>query len=371
VLFTLYTDNTTTEILGEVHRRRLGLVWRTPGWEVITRIVLCNLFYAGDGTLLAPSAAALLALLEIVDQTLIRWGLSLAYDKTEILHCTWGAAVELPVMSLGGCVLKVVEQFRLLGSTTHGSGHCTAAIGERTALARRAFFGLRHLWKDRSLPITLKAAIRRSTVLSVLTHGAETWTVLASDLAALDRFTYLSCRVVCGGSRWGGVSSETHRERCGIEPVQWFLRYARLRRLGHLLRRPHDWLPLQVVAGWPAAAGVHPRPGRAASWLRSVRDDLRQLGFRFAADLDDLRQPGTLPKLAVDASQRARWRKITRSPLEAAPLFDRQCSVCGNLHRTPAQLQKHQLKHAGKCAERQAERHLKKRQKSAKRSRQK
>jgi hypothetical protein len=138
---------------------------------------------------------------------------------------------------------------------------------------------------------------------------------------------------------------------------------------------PQTGSPFKSWPGGPPPQVREPKPGRMASWLRMVRDDLRQLGVRdllstmphpLPGVADDLRTRGVFEALAEDAAQRATWRRIIKSPMDAAPLPQRQCVVCKNIYRTPAALQSHRRRRKGNCKQLQAEQRRQRKKQSKK-----
>ena len=78
-------------------------------------------------------------------------------------------------LKLQGEVLGVVEKFTDLGSCVSSDGSLSNEIDARISKARIAFANLRHLWRQKSISLSLKGRAYKTTVRAVLLCGSETW----------------------------------------------------------------------------------------------------------------------------------------------------------------------------------------------------
>ena len=60
-------------------------------------------------------------------------------------------------------------------------------------LASSVMSALQNIWKDRYLSICTKIRIYQALVQSVILYAAETWTLLATDIKALETF-HMKCQ---------------------------------------------------------------------------------------------------------------------------------------------------------------------------------
>ena len=74
-----------------------------------------------------------------------------------------------------------VKQFKYLGSLKSTDGDCSKDVNARIAMAKRRMCELTTLWKDRSIPVALKMRLVKTLVWTVLSYGAEAWTLKARD----------------------------------------------------------------------------------------------------------------------------------------------------------------------------------------------
>ena len=71
--------------------------------------------------------------------------------------------------------VEKVKQFKYLGSLK------STDVNARIAMAKRRMCELTTLWKDRSIPVALKMILVKTLVWTVLSYGAEAWTLKVRD----------------------------------------------------------------------------------------------------------------------------------------------------------------------------------------------
>ena len=77
--------------------------------------------------------------------------------------------------------VEKVKQFKYLGSLKSTDGDCSKDVNARIAMAKRRMCELTTLWKDRSIPVALKMRLVKTLVWTVLSYGAEAWTLKVRD----------------------------------------------------------------------------------------------------------------------------------------------------------------------------------------------
>ena len=75
----------------------------------------------------------------------------------------------------------VVEHFKYLGSLKSADGNCNKDTRSRIGMAKKRMLDLVPIWKDRGITKDLKMKLVRSLVWTVLTYGAEGWTLTKAD----------------------------------------------------------------------------------------------------------------------------------------------------------------------------------------------
>ena len=74
-----------------------------------------------------------------------------------------------------------VKHFKYLGSLKSADGDCSKDVNARIAMAKRIMCELTTLWKDRFIPVTLKMRLVKTLVWTVLSYGADAWTLKVRD----------------------------------------------------------------------------------------------------------------------------------------------------------------------------------------------
>ena len=77
--------------------------------------------------------------------------------------------------------MEVVTDFLFLGSKITADGDCSHEIRRRLFLGRKAMINPDSVLKSRDSTLPTKVRIVKTTVLSVVTYGCESWTVKKAE----------------------------------------------------------------------------------------------------------------------------------------------------------------------------------------------
>ena len=141
--------------------------------------LVSNLRYADDTALCANSqeeAERLIGKVNIIGKSRL---LKLNVKKTKLLkigkmQCDAGVSVDDEE-------IEVFEHFKYLGSPKSADGNCSKDTRSRIGMAKKRMLDLVPIWKDRGITKDLKMKLVRSLVWTVLTYGAEGWTLTKAD----------------------------------------------------------------------------------------------------------------------------------------------------------------------------------------------
>ena len=142
--------------------------------------MLLELLFTDDSALLAHSITDMQNTVDKFVEASKEIGLTVNITKTEVLYQPEpNASVnELPIIQIDGMALKVVKNFRYLGSTISHDNWVDTEVHNRTQSACRAFGKLeKRLWSQSGISISTKCKVYRAVVLSVLLYSAETYTL--------------------------------------------------------------------------------------------------------------------------------------------------------------------------------------------------
>ena len=143
----------------------------------ITRILMRQLLFADDSTLVAHSAEDMQELVDAFSDASKKFGLKINTKKTEVLYQTNSTRTGEEDIMVGGNKLNSILEFTYLGSTILNNGCLNDEIQRRVAKASASFDRLRQrLWNNHHVSMRAKGKIHRAIVLSTLLYGAEAWT---------------------------------------------------------------------------------------------------------------------------------------------------------------------------------------------------
>ena len=96
-----------------------------------------------------------------------------------------------------------VKEFIYLGSAVTTKNDVSLEIKRRITLANSCYYGLNGQLINRDLSRTTKLILYKTLILPVLLYGAEAWTLLSTDVAALRVFERKVLRKIFGPVRVG------------------------------------------------------------------------------------------------------------------------------------------------------------------------
>ena len=107
--------------------------------------------------------------------------LKLNVKKTKLLIIIIGKMQSDAGVSVDDDEIEVVEHFKYLGSLKSADGNCNKDTRSRIGMAKKRMLDRVPIWKDRGINKDLKMKLVRSLVWTVLTYGAEGWTLTTAD----------------------------------------------------------------------------------------------------------------------------------------------------------------------------------------------
>ena len=166
-LFSLYTESVMRE--AEIHDLGYNIGGRN----------ISNARYADDTALIAQSPMEMQQLLDKVNAAGAQSLLKLNAKKTKLMSI--GDVPDDINIRVNNDPVEKVKQFKYIGSLKSTDGDCSKDVNARIAMAKRRMCELTTLWKDRSIPVALKMRLVKTLVWTVLSYGAEAWTLKVRD----------------------------------------------------------------------------------------------------------------------------------------------------------------------------------------------
>ena len=128
---------------------------------------------------------------------------------------------------------------------------------------------------DKKMLLKLKIKIYKTIVRPVLLYGAETWALRRKEEGLLERTEMRMVRWIAGISLLERRESKDIRKMCGICNVIEKVREARLRYLGHVMRRD-EVEPIKKVKNMPVV-GRRSVGRQRIRWRDIVRRDMGEV----------------------------------------------------------------------------------------------
>ena len=127
-------------------------------------------------------------------------------------------------ITIDNYTFDTVKEFIYLGSAVTNKNDVSLEIKRRITLANRCYYGLNGQLSNRDLSRTTKLILYKTLILPVLLYGAEAWTLLSTDAAALRVFERKVLRKIFGPVRVGNdFRIRFNSESCMSYSTTWML----------------------------------------------------------------------------------------------------------------------------------------------------
>ena len=193
------------------------VVERVPGIQ-LGSYNIADLEYADDTAMLTGTLDDLISALNVFREEAEKLGLSVNWDKTELMRIGDGPDPDNPYFN--NIEVKFVSTFKYLGSIISKTGDLKPEITRRRILAASIMQSLsKPLWRHRHISRHTKLRIYNACVISVLLYGAETWALNNTLAARLDGFDSRSLRRI-ENIHWSQhIPNQEVRERTNQPPA--------------------------------------------------------------------------------------------------------------------------------------------------------
>ena len=178
---------------------------------------------------------------------------------------------------------EVVTEFPYLGAVVDDKFCTSKEIKRRLITAERAFYGLKHLLRSKSMSRKTKFALYKTLIRPVAIYGSESWNTNEEDERQLGVFERKMLRTIIGPMR---ISQDEYRIRYNHELYQIFnepdigavVKFRRLSWAGHVARRPEN-LPVHMTFKGEFRDGKRSRGRPKNSWKEAVNRDSAAMGL--------------------------------------------------------------------------------------------
>ena len=169
-LFSVYTEQVMRDSDTDIQGIKIG------GRKV------SNLRYADDTALCAQSHQEASYLINKVNEVGKEKSLKLNVKKTK----TFYIGKDYEPVQIDNEELERVEHFKYLGSTKTSDGFCTKDVNIRIAMGKARMVELSTIWNDRNISQKLKLKLLKCLIWTVITYGAEGWTLRQTDVKKIE-----------------------------------------------------------------------------------------------------------------------------------------------------------------------------------------
>ena len=258
-LFAIVIDYTMRQAVGD---QELDLGFRLDKRRSRRRqpITITDLDFADDIALLSEEIQKAQELLTRVENEAAKIDLCLNNEKTEVM--VYNILTPSPLKIIGGNAIKIVENFKYLGSWMRSSEQ---DIKVRKALTWDACHKLNRVWSS-PLKRNIKVRLFLATIESVILYGSNTWTLTKKLEQQLDGTCTRMLRKALNVSwRQHMTNEELYKN---LQNVSKKIAERRLRLAGHCLRHPEEIASHLVL--WQTTFGNTSRGRKATTFINTL-----------------------------------------------------------------------------------------------------
>ena len=265
-------------------------------WQFTSKLE--DLDFADDVALVASRVMDMQTKVENLNINGKKTGLKINLGKTVVMKWNVNPGIKI---QLEGSDINEVEKFVYLGATVTTTGGTGEDISARLGKAQAIFCNLKNIWSNSQLSINTKLRIFRSSVLTVLLYGCETWRMIKSDETKLNVFLHKCLRRILKIYWSMKVTNEEIRSRTNMEEITQQIKRRRWKLIGHVLRKSATDNTRIALTWTPEGRRKRGRPKE--TWRRTVEKERGELGFKGWTEASSC------------AKNRETWRDRTEGPI--------------------------------------------------------
>ena len=161
---------------------------------------------------------------------------------------------EIIICATAGTYVDFTDTFKYLGSMLTRDLKTALDIETRLTKATQAFGALRPVVCNRHSTATTRGIIYKVMVISLLLHGAESWSLTEKHMRALTTFHRRCIRAMCNANlrstRNYRIKTATLEDRLGVDPIDQCYHRRVFGWAGEVLRMLMDRLPRKLLTAW-------------------------------------------------------------------------------------------------------------------------
>jgi hypothetical protein len=256
--------------------------WHRKGVNIDGKY-LSHLRFADDIVVISSDPEELAEMLQELHEQSKKVGLKMNLTKTKVM------SPDSLTFRIDQTNLETVQEYVYLGHKMKlGRENQTADLFRRTGLAWAAFSNMKHVLKNKKVPLCMKRKVFDACILPVFTYGAETMTLTKASVNKLSVTQRAMERAMLGISLRDRVRNQVIRARSKVKDVAEVILAMKWRWAGHVARDDEDKWTKRLLC-WRPRTSSRSAGRPQLRW----RDDL----VRFAG-----------PTWMRDAQNRTEWR---------------------------------------------------------------
>ena len=256
-----------------------SLDWRTYG-IIIDGERLNHLRFADDILLVSHDPLELQEMIQELDRESKKAGLNMNIRKTKVMMSN---RLKHHSIMVNGREIEKVDNYLYLGKNISLENETAGEVKRRIQLTWAKFGKLGMVFRDDSLPLSLKKQLFNQCIIPVLSYGSETWTTtkkLEKKLRVTERAME---RIMVGVTRKDRVKNSELREKTNVRDIITEIKTKKWRWAGHLSRRlDNRWT--NKVTEWTPRAYTRSRGRQCRRWRDEISQSCGPAWMRSARD---------------------------------------------------------------------------------------
>ena len=216
------------------------------------RELVTELLFADDTAVVAHDQDQIQRMVNVFAETAGKMGLQINTQKTEVLYqpAPHSDETEMPQIVVDGEVLKVVGNFKYLGSTVTADNRADREIACRIQSASASFGKLeKKLWNRPGIRLDTKCKVYKAVVQPALLYSTETYTLYRDQIRRLEAVQQIHLWRIMKVKWYNYVSDAEVLRRSGTESIEATLAVSQLRWTGHVIRMEDSRIPKMLLYG--------------------------------------------------------------------------------------------------------------------------
>ena len=174
----------------------------------------------------------------------------------------------------------------------------TSDLTKRRAQALGAFWKMKTLWDDDTVPIELKIKIFKVSVLSIFLYGCETWVITESEKQQVNSLATKCYRYMLHiNQEQEHITNEELYNILNEKPLMVEMKKRQLKKLGHFIRKPPESL-VNKYALYIPTHGHRPQGRPKTSYTEYISKTINP------------QIPPTENEIRLTAADRKEWKKV-------------------------------------------------------------